>query len=211
MIKSFGKIAIATLIASVPFTTTLAAPVVINFDEPHWADGNTVGSYYAPYAFFSSNGAIAQDGGVLGMIESQSIPNSLNFWDSGTGTMSVPLGFNVSSFNFFYSNPGEINGTVTFSGGTLNTPFVINLNQTSSAGDAFEFWDFASGFGPGIATVVTFDSDDNASLAFDDFEFVLAPEGWSVSHEQPVPEPSTVIGGLALAALTFRRFMRSRK
>ena len=53
--------------------------------------------------------------------------------------------------------------------------------------------------GTAIAQFATFNStDDTTALAFDDIEFNFAPRGWDAGNGdgEPVPEPSTVIGGL---------------
>lgn len=208
MMKSFGKLAFAALLASSPLAVK-AYDVVIDFDD--LTDQAVVGAHYAGI-IFSPNGLITTDGGDIGggePIQSSSPSSSLVFLGIGAGTISVPSGFTVGSLNLFFSNPYDSGTTITLSGGNLGAPIVFSLSGTD--GYTFENWEQLSGTGNSVAQLITV-SAGSESVAFDDFQLNFAPEGWNFQPEnQPVPEPSTVIGGLALAALAASRMVRSRK
>lgn len=218
MKQIFAKAVAGSLLAA-SVIGTQAGTVVLDFEGV----GNEapVGSFYDGVGgpdydiTFSANalGLIDADAGGTGNIAFEPTPDTaLFFLSGGAATMNVPAGFDTG-FSFFYSAPfftgsiqvyDDLNATGNLLA-TLSLP-LTTIGSGDPNGPYGPFDPIGVSF-PGIAKSVNFAGSANF-IVFDNI--TLGAEIPVIENPNPVPEPSTVIGGLALGALALRRIVRRK-
>ena len=194
-----------------------AAPFVLDFEGI--GDGVPVGNYYnggggPDYNIDFSPATLAlidSDAGGGGNFANEPTPSTIMFFlDSNNAILNANDGF-TDGFSFYYSS--SVTTTVTVYdalNGTGNVLGTINLPANSfgaAGGDPNGYFDVWSPVGVAFAgTAYSIDFGGTANqTGFDNVTF-----GDDDPIENPVPEPSTVIGGLALGALVARRALRRK-
>lgn len=197
----------ATFIALSTLGVSKAEAAVIVLDFEGVGNLNPVGNFYDtdPQDFditFSPNalGLVDADAGGSGNIGGEPSPDTVLFFlDGSAATLNAPNGFDTG-FSFFYSainNPGSVN---VYDGlnATGNLLATINLPLTPFNGAPDPSGLFSPLVPIGVSFLGTARSVDFGGAAnqivFDDITF------GSVTPGQPVPEPGSILGMLALGA-----------
>lgn len=209
--SAMKKLSFATIGATFVALSTLgiskaeAAVIVLDFEGV--GNLNPVGNFYdtAPQDFditFSPNalGLVDADAGGSGNIGGEPSPDTVLFFlDGAAATLNAPNGFDTG-FSFFYSainDPGTVN---VYDGlnATGNLLATINLPLTPFDGAPDPSGNFSPLVPIGVSFLGTARSVDFGGAAnqivFDDITFGSATPG------QPVPEPGSILGMLALGA-----------
>jgi hypothetical protein len=216
MKRMLKKAAAASLLAA-SLAGSQASPITF-MDFEGVGDYTTIGDYYngspgpAYGVSFSPNAVtfVDSDIGGSGDFGGEPSPDTIMvFIDGQPGTMNVPAGFS-GGFSFFYT--AIFTGNVDVWSSTDGTGALLahlDFPETEPGSGPNTHWvpigvDFA-----GVAQSVTFNGDDELfDAVFDNFTLgSTTPVGAS---EEPVPEPSTIVGGLALGALVLRRIARRK-
>lgn len=214
MKKSFSKVVAAALLAASTIGSQ-ASTTVLTFEGV--GDLNPVGSYYdgvggPDYNVVFSPNALAivdADAGGTGNFGGEPSPDTILFFLEGGAAVLNHLDGFTTGFSFFYSainQPGFVN---VWSGlnatGTLLATLPLPVTP-SLGGDPNG--QFSPLFPVGVAfsgTAMSIDFGGTVNqIGFDNITF------GSETPEGAVPEPSTVIGGLALGALALRRAIRRK-
>jgi hypothetical protein len=213
--KNLFRKALALSILTGTAMISQAATIVLDFEGV--GDLQPVGNFY--------NGGGPNDydidfvGGTLGLIDSdiggsgnignEPSPSTVMFFLQATAIMNVNNGF-TDGFSFFYSSTSEsgsvkvydgLNGTGTLLATLTLTPLGVGPGDPTGA---YSNWAPVGVTFAGTAYSVDFGGTANY-IIYDDITI-----GSEIAGGEPVPEPSTVIGGLALGALALRRALRRK-
>jgi len=212
-----SKIAAASVLAVSIFSSN-AGTLVLDFEGI--ANATAIGSFYngvggPDYNITFGPNALAlvdSDAGGGGNFGHEPSPETIMFFLTGSAVLNVPDGFDTG-FSFFYSSPFATGNVNVWSGmngtGTLLGSFPLGTTPQDGGdpnGSYSPFVPIGIEF-EGIAMSVDFQGAAN-NIGFDNITFGdSVPEG----AESPVPEPSTVIGGITLAGLAASKMLRRKK
>ena len=197
------KAAAASLLAA-SIAGSHAAVITLDFEGI--GDGVPVGDFYngvggPDYNISFGPNALALEGGNYGNNPSQP---GIMFFLEGSSVMNVPDGFQ-DGFSFFYSAYQD-GGVNIWSGADATGTLLASFALPTTPSAAYVWFPIGVAFA-GVAHSVDFVGAPD-EIGFDNITFGSAtPEG----AEEPVPEPSTIIGGLALAGIVGRRALRRNK
>lgn len=194
-----------------------AAPFVLDFEGiPDYAP---VGNYYnggggPDYNVDFSPATLAlidADAGGNGNFANEPTPDTIMFFlDSNNAVLNAYDGF-TTGFSFYYSSSVttavNVYDGLNATGNILGTILLPANAFGAAGGDPTGYFDTWTPVGVAFAgTAYSIDFGGTANqTGFDNITF-----GDDTPIENPVPEPSTVIGGLALGALVARRALRRK-